>query len=102
MKNLLRGTFTLALVLPIIALSPSGFAAGSTEADGQSRPEATCPAGGQCFADVVPDNAFYAFANRLYQQDIVSGYACGGLGEPCDAANRPYYRPGSSVTRAQM
>jgi hypothetical protein len=51
---------------------------------------------------VLPSNPFYAFANRLYQQDVISGYTCGGPGEPCDQYNRPYYRPTSDVTRQQM
>jgi hypothetical protein len=51
---------------------------------------------------VLADNPFYPFINRIYQQDIVSGYACGGDGEPCDPDNRPYYRPVDSVTRQQM
>jgi hypothetical protein len=51
---------------------------------------------------VHPNNAFYEFANRIYMQDLVTGYPCGGAGEPCDAENRPYYRPGAIVTRQQM
>jgi hypothetical protein len=51
---------------------------------------------------VPSGNPFYEFVNRIYQQDLVTGYACGGAGEPCDAENRPYYRPGSLVTRQQM
>jgi hypothetical protein len=77
-------------------------AQGADRSAGGQSPEATCPAGGQCFADVPEGNAFYEFANRLYQQDIISGYPCGGPGEPCDSENRPYYRPGGSVTRQQM
>src|SRR4051812_29912465 len=67
-----------------------------------SSPVATCPAGGQCFADVASGNPFYAFVNRIYQQDLVTGYPCGGPGEPCDADSRPYYRPNNNVTRQQM
>ena len=33
---------------------------------------------------------------------IVSGYACGGPGEPCDARRRPYFRPYANVTRGQL
>jgi S-layer homology domain len=65
-------------------------------------PQATCPPGGQCFADVPSSNSFYEFVNRLYQQEIISGYPCGGIGEPCDPYNRPYYRPGDDVNRQQM
>jgi hypothetical protein len=66
------------------------------------QPQATCPPGGQCFADVPSSNPFYTFVNRLYQQDVISGYACGGPGEPCDAYSRPYYRPSVDVNRQQM
>ncbi|HET9495562.1 MAG TPA: hypothetical protein VFR15_15120 [Chloroflexia bacterium] len=86
------------LAFGAVLLSP-GLATAGTPPDS---PEAACPAGGQCFADVPEGNAFYEFANRLYQQDIISGYPCGGLGEPCDSENRPYYRPGANVTRQQM
>lgn len=69
----------------------------------EAGPAATCPGTpAQCFADVLPSNPFYAFINRIYEQDLVTGYPCGGTGEPCDADNRPYYRPANSVTRGQM
>jgi hypothetical protein len=32
----------------------------------------------------------------------VSGYPCGGAGEPCDGAEDPYFRPGLNVTRGQI
>ncbi len=67
-----------------------------------SAPDATCPSGGQCFADMTSGNPFYAFVNRIYQQDLVTGYPCGGTGEPCDQYSRPYYRPLANVTRQQM
>jgi hypothetical protein len=65
-------------------------------------PQAACPPGGQCFADVPLTNPFYTYANTLYQEDIVGGYACGGPGEACDPYSRPYFRPNSNVTRQQM
>ena len=33
---------------------------------------------------------------------MVSGYPCGGAGEPCDPQNRPYFRPSNNVTRGQI
>src|SRR4029450_13529537 len=65
-------------------------------------PDAICPSGGQCFADVPPSNPFYRFTNRIYMQDLVTGYPCGGPGEPCDPESRPYYPPVNNVTRQQM
>ena len=37
-------------------------------------------------------------ANR---PDAISGYECGGPGEPCDSEDRPYFRPNNGVTRGQ-
>ncbi len=54
------------------------------------------------FADVTPDNAFYGFVEAAAAHGIISGYTCGGPDEPCDAQNRPYFRPGAAVTRAQL
>jgi hypothetical protein len=59
------------------------------------------PHGGQTFEDVPPDNTFFAFIERLASRGVVSGYECGGPGEPCLPGNRPYFRPGNSVTRGQ-
>ncbi len=56
---------------------------------------------GQIFSDVPPDNGFYTWIDRLAIRGIVSGYPCGGEGEPCDDRNRPYLRPNNSVTRGQ-
>jgi hypothetical protein len=81
-----------------VAYAASGPSAPSTS----NALDATCPSGGQCFTDVTSGNPFYAFVNRIYQQDLVTGYPCGGPGEPCDAQNRPYYSPINNVTRQQM
>jgi hypothetical protein len=53
------------------------------------------------FADVPPGSPFYPFVETFTAHNIVSGYTCGGPGEPCDSQNRPYYRPWSSTSRAQ-
>ncbi|HUS15761.1 MAG TPA: S-layer homology domain-containing protein, partial [Chloroflexia bacterium] len=59
------------------------------------------PASGT-FADVAPGSAFYPFVEAAVCHGILSGYTCGGPGEPCDAENRPYYRPGNPATRGQI
>jgi hypothetical protein len=56
---------------------------------------------GQTFEDVTPSNAFYLFVERLVSRGVMSGYQCGGPGEPCQAGNRGYFRPGMDVTRGQ-
>jgi hypothetical protein len=57
----------------------------------------------QQFEDVPDSNTFAGFINSLYLDTVISGYPCGGAGEPCVApGNRPYYRPNNDVTRGQM
>jgi hypothetical protein len=56
---------------------------------------------GQFYTDVPEDNPFYLWIMRLTDQGVMSGYECGGPGEPCDDQNRPYFRPFANVTRAQ-
>ena len=58
--------------------------------------------GEQKFADVPPDHPLYSFIQYMSGVHAVSGYPCGGPGEPCDAQNRPYFRPGNSATRGQL
>jgi hypothetical protein len=54
------------------------------------------------FTDVPADNTFYQYVRCLACQGIVSGYACGAEGEPCDGDNNPYFRPNANVTRGQI
>jgi hypothetical protein len=44
-------------------------------------------------------STFYAFVRCLVCAGIVSGYPCGGPGEPCPGS---YFRPGTNVTRGQI
>jgi hypothetical protein len=61
------------------------------------------PVSGQTFQDVAPGSTFYDYVQRLAGRDIISGYACGGAGEPCILpGNRPYFRPNNNVTRGQI
>ncbi|HET9492820.1 MAG TPA: S-layer homology domain-containing protein, partial [Chloroflexia bacterium] len=56
----------------------------------------------QHFQDVAVDSTFYLFIARLYTRGHISGYACGGAGEPCvPPGNLPYFRPNANVTRGQ-
>ncbi|HET7079999.1 MAG TPA: S-layer homology domain-containing protein [Chloroflexia bacterium] len=81
--------------------SPVVAAGGQITAPAQTA--ANAPTAVQQFEDVPPSNPFYDFVNNIYLDNIVSGYTCGGVGEPCVApGNRPYYRPNNNVTRAQM
>ncbi len=56
---------------------------------------------GQTFQDVPAGSTFYVFVERLSRHNVISGYTCGGDGEPCQAGNRKYFRPGDDVTRGQ-
>jgi outer membrane protein assembly factor BamB len=57
--------------------------------------------GDQIFADVPPGHPFYDWINRLAARGYMSGYPCGGPGEPCDEAAKPYFRPFANATRGQ-
>jgi hypothetical protein len=102
----------LAMLAVFIIASTGSAASPQPQSQPQSQPaqssqppqspNAACPPDGQCFADVPSSSPFYAFINRIYQQDLVTGYPCGGPNEPCDPAGRPYYRPVNNVTRQQM
>ncbi|MEO8285779.1 MAG: S-layer homology domain-containing protein [Chloroflexota bacterium] len=60
------------------------------------------PASGQLFQDIVPANTFYVWVQRLASRGYISGYPCGGPGEPCGSGNLPYFRPGNNATRGQI
>jgi plastocyanin len=53
------------------------------------------------YTDVPEEHPFYVWIMRLTQLGVMSGYDCGGEGEPCDSENRPYFRPYNNVTRGQ-
>lgn len=57
--------------------------------------------GSPTFADVPTSSSLYTYVETAVSRGIVSGYACGGAGEPCTGANQPYFRPNRNVTRAQ-
>jgi hypothetical protein len=60
------------------------------------------PPVGQTFEDVSIGSTFYNFIERLASRGVMSGYACGGAGEPCvPPGNRPYFRPNTNATRGQ-
>lgn len=58
--------------------------------------------GGPHFTDVTTDNPFYTFVETASFYGVIGGYPCGSDGEPCDAQNRPYFRPNNLVTRTQI
>jgi hypothetical protein len=60
------------------------------------------PSGQQTFTDVPSSNPFWTWIEELAGRGIISGYNCGGPGEPCDGQNRPYFRWGNNATRGQM
>jgi outer membrane protein assembly factor BamB len=60
------------------------------------------PVSGRLFEDVPPGSTYYTYTERLAEREIVSGYPCGGPGEPCGPNSLPYFRPNSNVTRGQL
>jgi hypothetical protein len=59
------------------------------------------PPVGQQFEDVPPGSTFYTYTYQLVSRNIMSGYPCGGPGEPCGSGNLPYFRPFNNATRGQ-
>jgi N-acetylneuraminic acid mutarotase len=51
------------------------------------------------FRDVPVTDPFYAYVETAAHSNIVSGYNCGGPGEPCPGI---YFRPVALVTRGQL
>jgi hypothetical protein len=60
------------------------------------------PGGRRSFADAMQGNPFWVYIERVYAHGAISGYPCGGEGEPCSSPPRPYYRPGAYLTRGQL
>ena len=61
------------------------------------------PVTGQSFEDVQVGSTFYDFAGRMAAHGVMSGYPCGGPGEPCvPPGNLPYFRPSVNATRGQI
>jgi hypothetical protein len=57
----------------------------------------------QMFQDVPVGSTFQLFIGRLASRGYISGYACGGTGEPCvPPGNLPYFRPNANATRGQI
>jgi hypothetical protein len=79
---------TRAQTAKIVALA-GGYDVGSPPAQGT-------------FEDVLPSTAFYAAIEALAAAGVVSGYPCGGPGEPCDVQQRPYFRQYADSTRGQV
>jgi hypothetical protein len=63
--------------------------------------EANIP-GSATFEDVPVGSTFYDYVETGVGNGVTSGYPCGGVGEPCDNLNRPYFRPNNNVSRGQL
>ncbi len=73
---------------------------------GQSQ-SADLPAGTQTYADVPPTHLYYRWVEETGRRAFMQGYPCGGAPtkearEPCDSHKRPYFRPDSAVSRAEL
>jgi hypothetical protein len=56
----------------------------------------------QVFEDIAVGSTYYTYTYRLVSRSIMTGYPCGGAGEPCvPPLSRPYFRPNNNVTRGQ-
>jgi hypothetical protein len=64
-----------------------------------SRGWALANPGTATFHDVPVGSTFFQYVETAVAHGIISGYPCGGPGEPCPGQ---YFRPGNNVTRAQL
>jgi amidase len=54
------------------------------------------------YEDVPVGSTFQVYIGRLTSRGYISGYACGGPGEPCvPPGNLPYFHPTGKATRGQ-
>jgi len=60
------------------------------------------PQTARTFQDVPPGSTFFQFIGRLASRGYISGYPCGGSGEPCQPGHLPYFRPNNNATRGQI
>ena len=49
-----------------------------------------------------PAQPFWEWIERAYAHGVISGYTCGGPGEPCDGTGRTYFRPNAEIIRGQL
>jgi uncharacterized delta-60 repeat protein len=60
------------------------------------------PPGLWTFQDVPQGSTFWTWIESLSSSGAITGYPCGGDGEPCvPPENRYYFRPSNNVTRGQ-
>lgn len=84
---------------PTATGQPSVVSSATPAASATAAPTASPTACAIRFVDVPANSTFQSYITCLACQGIVSGYACGGPGEPCPG---PYFRPGSTITRGQL
>jgi hypothetical protein len=60
------------------------------------------PQSEQLFEDVPVGSLFFDYIGRLASRGYMSGYPCGGSGEPCGPSSLPYFRPANNATRGQV
>jgi hypothetical protein len=54
------------------------------------------------FRDEPPSHPFYGYIEQMAAKGLISGYACGGPGEPCAGPGDLYFRAFNNATRGQL
>ena len=57
---------------------------------------------GRTFEDVPPGSTVSTWVEELASLGVMSGYPCGGVAEPCQPGNLPYFHPNTTATRGQV
>jgi hypothetical protein len=96
---------TATVPAPTVTRTPTFLPSPATPVPTRTATVAATPspcAAGWRYADVPPGSTFYTHIGYMSCQGIMSGYACGAPGEPCDTEGRPYFRPNADITRGQL
>lgn len=91
-----RSAFPTRLVKTRVMRSGSTQTSAIGPAARTSSATPCCRAACSCAAATHP---FFAYVEAVYAHGVVSGYDCGGPGEPCPGL---YFRPASEATRGQV
>jgi hypothetical protein len=87
---------------PTATVTTTVIATGTSTSTPEASASPSVTACSMQFTDVLPSNVFYPYIQCLACRGILSGYPCGGEGEPCDPNNNPYFRTYNNVTRGQL
>jgi PKD repeat protein len=79
--------------------TPTRTGTGTPPPPTATQPPSTCTIQ---FTDVPVDSTFYPYVRCLACRGIDTGYGCGGVGEPCNSNDEPYFRVNTLINRDDL